>query len=106
LAYYVICAFGLGLYFWAGAVQMSVASLPRDFPIERLAYPVEIDGTIAASPAELTSAVQGRGTGTGVRIGEANGRVTESVLARSFSFQHRLFTYLPRDHGGRDLLPR
>jgi signal transduction histidine kinase len=92
--YYVICALGLSIYLWAGAVQMRTSALPDDVAIEGLSYPVRVGGRTAGSPKELAFLVQGLGVGRQIDIVQSDGRRITTQLVGQFSIIHRVSTYL------------
>src|SRR5512145_3134574 len=90
-AAYAFCLLGRPIYLWGMAGQRRIGALPADFPVRELAFPVRIEGALAASPDHLRSLVERHPHGRLVRI-ESEGSTRVVPVASAFPTAHHVIS--------------
>ena len=82
-SYRLIAIAGLAAALWGFSHQSRVASLPRDLDRTRLAYPVNVEGFVAADAEQLRFLAEGWPPGHRLRLEPSGGPARSEELVRT-----------------------
>lgn len=92
--FYVFAGLSLLLYLWAFPNQILKSSLPPDFDVASLAYPLRIQGVTVDTGKELRFLVEGWPPGDTVEIRSASGPPRSVELVHADSLSYRLTAFI------------